>query len=190
MECSLKEQIIELRVESGFTYSQITKQLNCAKSLVSYYCRGENLENHNTLTKVSDDEIEVIKRIYNETKSLNKTAKKTGWSKATVFKYVETIKREKLSEDEIKENRIKAVVSFRQRLKVDLVAYKGGGCEICGYNKSLKALHFHHLDPKTKKFGISSANKSFLEIKAEVDKCVLLCSNCHSEVHEGLITLK
>ena len=68
-----------------------------------------------------------------------------------------------------------------------LIAYKGGKCERCGYNKCNRALEFHHLDPTQKDFGISKhINRNINDLKAEVDKCILLCSNCHAEVHQEL----
>lgn len=71
-----------------------------------------------------------------------------------------------------------------QRLKQEFVDYKGGKCELCGYNKCLASLHFHHVDPKTKDPKWRSLLKKTLEqVKEELDKCQLLCANCHGEVH-------
>ncbi len=68
-----------------------------------------------------------------------------------------------------------------------LIAYKGGKCERCGYDKSSRALEFHHLNPSEKDFGISKVlTRSIQSLKEEADKCVLLCSNCHAEVHDEL----
>ena len=54
---------------------------------------------------------------------------------------------------------------------------------IHSYNKCVGALEFHHIDPKTKSFEISSHSYKFETMKNEVDKCLLLCSNCHREEH-------
>lgn len=81
------------------------------------------------------------------------------------------------------------VVSWRQRTKLRAVAYKGGSCQVCGYHKAVRALQFHHLIPGEKDFTISRASKAWESIKKELEKCVLLCSNCHAEVHEGLLDL-
>ena len=79
------------------------------------------------------------------------------------------------------------VKNYRNRLKEKLVEYKGGKCEICGYDKCVEALEFHHLDPTEKEFGISSySSLSFEKAKNEVDKCVLVCANCHREIHHAL----
>ena len=83
--------------------------------------------------------------------------------------------------------RSESITAFRRRRKILLVEYKGGKCQKCGYNKSMWALEFHHLDPTKKDFNISGSNCKSLEIeKQEVDKCILVCSNCHSEIHENL----
>lgn len=76
----------------------------------------------------------------------------------------------------------------RAKVKQWCVDYKGGKCCKCGYDKCLGALDFHHLDPSEKKFNIGELSnkaftKNFEQIKAELDKCELVCSNCHRELH-------
>ena len=77
------------------------------------------------------------------------------------------------------------VTLFRQRRKQKCVEYKGGKCSICGYTKCIAALQFHHLDPNKKEFGLSQKGipKSWEKCKLELDKCVLMCANCHAEFH-------
>lgn len=77
----------------------------------------------------------------------------------------------------------------RQKTKIKAVAYKGGCCKVCGYTKSLRALHFHHLNSNEKSFTIAHNRYSWAAVKQELDKCVLLCSNCHAELHDGIISL-
>ena len=81
---------------------------------------------------------------------------------------------------------VEATQKRRDKVKVLSVDYKGGKCEICGYNKCIDALEFHHIDPNEKEFGISSKGytRSWEKIKNEIDKCNLLCSNCHKELHD------
>jgi hypothetical protein len=77
----------------------------------------------------------------------------------------------------------------RQRVfKQKCVEYKGGRCELCGYNKCIGALEFHHKDPKEKDFTIAKAKLTTFsnKITEELDKCALLCANCHRETHNGL----
>ena len=71
--------------------------------------------------------------------------------------------------------------------KQKCVEYKGNKCELCGYSKCLRALSFHHKDKTKKDFGISGKHcMKWDKIKTELDKCILLCSNCHMEEHERL----
>ena len=78
------------------------------------------------------------------------------------------------------------LVNWRLDIKKKSVEYKGGKCIICGYNKCLRSLDFHHLIPEEKDFSISkNKNRKFENLKNELNKCVLLCSNCHGEIHEG-----
>ena len=72
-------------------------------------------------------------------------------------------------------------------MKEKIVEYLGGKCIICGYIKCNSALVAHHKNPKTKSFALSiGSSKSWETIKMELDKCVLLCQNCHSEAHAGV----
>lgn len=78
--------------------------------------------------------------------------------------------------------------NIKRIIKHKLIMYKGGKCEICGYDKCEGALQFHHLNPQEKEFTISQVNLnesefSFENLLKEVDKCQLLCANCHAEQH-------
>lgn len=77
------------------------------------------------------------------------------------------------------------IIAWRKRTKQRAVDYKGGKCAHCGYNKCNDAFDFHHKDPAKKDFGIAASGhcRSWQEIQNELDKCILLCSNCHRELH-------
>lgn len=71
-----------------------------------------------------------------------------------------------------------------RRLEIDKL--KISGCSLCGYNKCIWALDFHHTDKTTKKFRIATALSELKDlelIKEEIKKCTLICSNCHRELH-------
>lgn len=87
--------------------------------------------------------------------------------------------------------RSEAVSKRRRTVKRTLVEEAGGRCAVCGYARCQEALHFHHLDPTTKKFhlGHQGQSRSLARSRAEAKKCVLLCGNCHVEVEIGLIKL-
>lgn len=80
------------------------------------------------------------------------------------------------------------VSAWRRRAKQRLVEEAGGRCEICGYNRYLGALQFHHLNPSAKAFSLSrrGCTRAFAELQAEAVKCALLCANCHAEVENGM----
>lgn len=81
-----------------------------------------------------------------------------------------------------------AVTRRHRRLKQILVAEFGGGCVVCGYNRVLGNLHFHHVDPRQKSFGVNMARgRSLAVYREEAEKCVLVCANCHGEIEAGLI---
>ena len=84
-----------------------------------------------------------------------------------------------------KKCRSEAVQRKRLNLKKKAVQYKGGKCCKCGYDKCQDALDFHHVNPNEKDFAISAKGylKSWEKIKTELDKCLLVCANCHREIH-------
>lgn len=71
------------------------------------------------------------------------------------------------------------------------VEHLGGVCQICGYSRCAEALDIHHRDPSLKKFGISvdGNTRSWERVKAEIASCILLCANCHRELHAGVTQL-
>jgi len=84
-----------------------------------------------------------------------------------------------------------AVTKRRRKLKSLLVEYKGGKCMVCSYKKTPWAMDLHHVDESKKSFDMSSGGltRSWERTKKEADKCVLLCANCHREIHAGVTQL-
>lgn len=75
-------------------------------------------------------------------------------------------------------------VGFAISKKKRAIEYKGGKCVKCGYKKYYGALEFHHADPSKKEFQIgTNLSKAWEKLKKELDKCILICSNCHKELH-------
>lgn len=73
-----------------------------------------------------------------------------------------------------------------EETKTHFIDLLGGKCSICGYNRNHTALCFHHLDPKEKEIKLSSremSNNKLEKLTKEVEKCILVCLNCHSEIH-------
>jgi hypothetical protein len=70
--------------------------------------------------------------------------------------------------------------------KSKAIKLKGGKCQNCGYNKYNGALAFHHIDPNVKEYALNRG--SWTQMNKELKKCVLLCFNCHQELHGGVIS--
>jgi transposase-like protein len=83
------------------------------------------------------------------------------------------------------------VTAWRQRTKQRLVEEAGSACVLCGYDRCLAALQFHHVDPSQKSFALSHGGsaRSIRRAREETQKCVLLCANCHAEVEAGFAEL-
>jgi 5-methylcytosine-specific restriction endonuclease McrA len=79
------------------------------------------------------------------------------------------------------------VLRRKQKVKLMLVAQAGGCCQVCGYDRHVGSLQFHHLDPATKAFELhSGTGRSYDAQLLEAQKCVLVCANCHGEIEAGL----
>ena len=87
--------------------------------------------------------------------------------------------------------RAERVSNRRRKVKQILIDETGGRCVLCGYERCVAALHFHHVDPATKSFHLSmqGVSRSLKAARAEMAKCVLLCANCHAEVEQGRAVL-
>ena len=128
---------------------------------------------------------ELIIKLHNEGKSYREIADIAHCSRGLISYYINPEGKSKTKERNQKNRYIR-----RDKYKNSL----GGKCQCCGYSKCMDALQFHHKDPSQKKFGISEAmwghdKRTEQELEEEIKKCVLLCANCHAELHAGIITL-
>lgn len=89
-----------------------------------------------------------------------------------------------------REELIQAVAKRRRKIKTLAIEYKGGKCQTCGYCKYQGALELHHINGK-KEFGIADKGytRSWHKIQEELDKCILVCANCHRELEAGVTQL-
>lgn len=75
--------------------------------------------------------------------------------------------------------------------RIELISERGGSCEVCGYHRCNHSLHFHHL--RDKKFALTGCNlkhlRYWLIAREEVSKCILVCANCHGEIHAGMFAI-
>ena len=80
------------------------------------------------------------------------------------------------------------VKSYRQKQKENIIYVMGEKCACCGYNKCNSALELHHLNPDEKDFTFSdNTNRAWETVVQELPKTIMVCANCHREIHAGLI---
>ena len=84
---------------------------------------------------------------------------------------------------------VQAVSKRRKKIRKMAVKYKGGKCIFCGYSKYVGALDFHHAENDGTNFGISAKGytRSWERVRRELDKCIIVCANCHRELHAGIL---
>lgn len=184
---SNKENVLKLRKE-GKSYNEIAKILKLAKATVCYHCQSMGVNDPIDGIKkfVSIENVLKLNKYY-KNHTIEETAKYFNISRSTVIKYVDA-KTERLTEDERKRRNYNAVKDRRQKLKQMSVEYLGGKCIKCGYNNCVWALDFHHKNPKEKDFTIGKYTTiGWEKLKLELDKCDLLCANCHRELHYNKI---
>jgi len=119
------------------------------------------------------------KRLTEEEKKERKRERDRKWRKENSQRANENAKRW-AKENPEKHN--KACGKYLSNQKQRAIEYKGGKCSICGYSKCSGALEFHHINPQDKEVKYFHGRK-LESIKAELDKCILVCANCHRELH-------
>lgn len=183
MEQEKIDQIVELK-KQGKTYKEIKEITGCCKNTCIKYLKQTGNYDVKPIKDITPELLDEIQQRYNEIGNIKKVAKEFGISYTRLRKYGLQLNNPIKTQEQINSQ-----TRYSKRIKEELVEYKGGKCEICGYNKCIQALEFHHLDPTQKDFSISGGTKSFERLKPEVDKCILVCSNCHKEIHAGLVSV-
>jgi len=109
----------------------------------------------------------------------------TKWKKENKDKALKSVKKwQDKNADKVREwHRLKKQQQIKERREF-INNYKSAcSCQKCGENR-FYVLDFHHTDPSQKSFNLGSASKfSITKLKAELEKCITLCRNCHSEFH-------
>lgn len=166
----MEREILESLVARGLTTRQIAEAAGRSQSTVRYWLRRHGLS---TVRARPDHELrgKYVERICRRHGAVRFVLEGRGYYRCTRC-------------------RAERVATRRRRAKLELVAEAGGACVVCGYERHIGALHFHHLDPREKSFGVARGGVTLgiERLRAEARKCVLLCSNCHAEVEAGLIS--
>jgi transposase len=159
-------------VEEGLSVRDIAARLQLSAATVRHWLREHGLQTHRTRTQAPTDDAEagVAIRVcpsHGPTQFVRRGDNR-GWRCLRC--------------------RSEAVTRRRQKVKDILVREAGGACAVCGYDRYVGALGFHHVDPANKRFSLSHMGvaRSLQRARLEARKCVLLCANCHAEVEAGV----
>jgi len=165
----MTKEILKQMLDDGLNTQQMAEILNCTRRTISNAINRNNLESPRN-------------------KSIRLNVKHCAGCKKTLDRslfYTKSNKNSSLCKSCIVTNN----KTSRQTVKQQCIEYLGGCCSKCGYNKCNAALEFHHLDPSQKdKNYTNNRFLNFEKLKPELDKCVLLCANCHREEHHSSTT--
>jgi Putative ATPase subunit of terminase (gpP-like) len=166
-------EVLEILVHDGFTLKEMAEELDRSVATIQYWMRRTGLK---TTGSARSRQVREAKRL-----GLGKIVRdcsRHGW---TVFVL------EGRGTYRCKLCRSQNVANWRRRKKALLAHEAGGRCFLCGYDRYMGALHFHHIDPSSKSFALSERGftRSIEALRAEAAKCVLLCANCHAAVEAG-----
>ena len=173
----LDRQTLKEAVEAGLTERQIAAQLGCTKPKVHYWLGVYHLRTQHPSKRASNPE-SLAGRARGDKEIMNVCA--THGRQRFVLEGSGYYRCSRCRADRVADR--------RRELKATLVAEFGGVCVLCGYDRCVWALEFHHLNPAEKSFSIGSTGRtrSLQSLREEAMKCVLLCSNCHQEVESGV----
>ena len=170
----LSRELVSELIAEGLSQRQIAARFQCSQRTVRYWLQRWGLRTRRPAARTDDTRAGRAEGRY----ELNRTCSRHGMT-SFVIDYDGKYR--------CRACRVAAVAARRRRVKEILVGEAGGRCAICGYDRHIAALHFHHRDPATKRFGLgaSGLTRSLAAMRAEASKCDLLCSNCHAEVEAG-----
>lgn len=166
---------MEKYIEDGLSFNQISKESGKSLTTIRYWAKKHNIKS-DFVTFKEQDKVE-----YGETRFCPKCKKNVDTKN-----FYQRRGREN-SSTYCKPCTSEQTLERMRKLKIKSVEYKGGCCVRCGYKKYYGSLDFHHLDPSKKDFNLGNCRlTSFEKIKSELDKCILVCSNCHREIHHEI----
>ena len=173
----MKKEELEILINNGKSLNQISRETGKSLTTVRYWVKKYNLKSSHLQFKYLEKREIGLERKCPKCKMVLPS---TDFYKRRGIDYSSTYCKICTSDQTL--NRM-------QRLKTQMVDYKGGSCVICGYKKYMGALEFHHLDPKKKDFNLAHMKKYTFDekVKKELDKCILVCSNCHREIHGKIV---
>lgn len=174
-----RERLEEL-VDAGMTIAEIAGEVGLSKGTVRYWMRRYGLRTINARGRRPGAQASASKQ-----EGLLTVAMKCPHHGETDFIL------EGRGRYRCRRCRVDAVARRRRKVKGILVEEAGGRCCVCGYDRCVAALAFHHVEPATKRLEINAKGVSLAieTLRAEAKKCALLCANCHAEVENGVTML-
>lgn len=176
----LERRALERLVAAGFSQRQIAEEMSVSNSTVRHWIKKYGLETYRSKRRRervrvpadSPSRIELTCIRHGVTAFRRKTGGNYACARCASARCAS-----------------EAVIRRRRRVKQALVSEAGGRCRLCGYDRYVGALEFHHFDPSTKSFSLSHAGvtRSLARAQEEARKCILLCANCHAEVEGGIV---
>jgi transposase len=176
----LAKDELEALVEAGMSIGQIAQKLGRSKGTVRHWLRTHDLMTYAQRGRPGERSTRVAKAAGRLT--VTRECHRHGLTEFLI---------EGRGYYRCKRCRMERVSQRRRTVKSILVAEAGGACVLCGYDRCSAALHFHHVDPSSKRFHLSMQGvaRSLASARAEMAKCMLLCANCHAEVETGISSL-
>jgi transposase len=176
----IAKEDLEVLVEAGKSIAEIAEALDRSKATVRHWLLRYGLKTHNGRGRRPSDQARAAKQAGLATVTMHcaRHGDTDFWLAGTGYY-------------RCKQCRSAAVARRRRRVKAILVEEAGGACCICGYDRNMRALHFHHLDPSQKRHAINAKGVAIAldKLRVEAQKCMLLCSNCHAEVEDGTASI-
>lgn len=183
-DVSYKNKARELR-KDGQSLQQIADSLKVSRNTVAKWTQDIILTDEQVSILASRDASHLITLAKNGLpRQFSKKRLEMGEDAWVAYQTERRRKNWRAGSDGWQKRNAEKYVNYREDRKRKLIQYKGGKCEICGYDKDCPpAYDFHHLDPSEKDFSVSNSNLSFEKLRMEVDKCILVCRRCHAEIH-------
>jgi transposase len=168
---------LEGLIAEGLSHARMAERLGVSRSTVQYWLSRYELRTTNAARRAAGRQAKAAGRV-TVLMNCRRHGRTEFWLEGRGSYRCLACRRERVSER-------------RRRVKEILVSEAGGACRLCGYSRSFAALHFHHLDPGEKKFGMGreGITRSLEAMREEASKCVLLCANCHAEVEAGIVSV-
>lgn len=170
----MKKKFLKSLVDQNLSIREISKQVDKSYSTVRYYLNKFGLKTNLSFTSISGN-LECIVCDNKLTGLQTKFCSNSCKHRSTNNKHNNYQKQQARG----KKRKLRALEKF------------GGKCQICGYSKNIAALTFHHLNPNDKSISLdmrSFSNNSLKKLEKEINKCILLCMNCHTEIHNQSYT--